>query len=115
MWTKGQIAFVVIDVILGIVGWALFIVFYDDWQTNQYGDEEGGWWAATIGLYVGIACSALLVIFALVKGAIDARAAARKRAAKLQQVSFVAPNLAPAFTNPSANPYMYPVRPPVAQ
>jgi hypothetical protein len=98
MWTKGQIAFLVLDILIGVIGWIFFIGNYDAWQTDKAeGQEVASWWAATIGLWVGIVSVALLIVFALVKGAQEAKRAAQKRLSKIENSSFQIPTLQPRY------------------
>jgi len=98
MWTKGQVAFLVLDILIGIIGWLFFITNYDAWQTNKAeGQEVTEWWVATIGLWVGIVTLFLLVVFALVKGAQESKRAAQKRLSTIQNSSFSIPTLQPRY------------------
>ena len=98
MFTKGQVAFLVLDIIFGVVGWIFFIGNYDAWQTNKAeGQEVASWWAATIGLWVGILSLALLVLFVIIKGAQEAKLAAQKRLTKIENASFQVPSLQPRY------------------
>lgn len=65
--------------IFAIVGWVLFIVFYSDWQAPHFSAETNKkWFWASVGLYTGIACSAIFVIIAFAVGAAEIRRRAQR-------------------------------------
>ena len=90
----GEVVFLVADVLLGALGWVVFAVFNDSWKSlRNTPDEKREWLFATIGLIVGIVCVALLVVFALVIGALEAKKHSKERLAKLQRSSIQVPSL----------------------
>jgi H+/Cl- antiporter ClcA len=97
MLSKGQIAFLVVDIVLGVLGWIAFAVFYDSWQSLRSTPEERREWLyATIGLIVGILSIVLLVLFALIAGALYAKKHSKERLITLQHESARIPNLNPS-------------------
>ncbi len=90
----GEVVFVVVDVIVGALGWVVFAVFQDSWKSlRSTPDEKREWLFATIGLVVGIVSVAALVVFALVIGALEAKKHSKERLTKLQLASRQVPNL----------------------
>lgn len=94
MLSKGQIAFLVIDILVGIIGWIAFAIFYDSWQSLRITPEErSGWLYATIGLTLGILSIVFLFLFAFIVGAAYARKHSKERLVELQQQSRMIPSL----------------------
>jgi len=94
MLSKGQIAFLVIDILLGAAGWIAFAVFQDGWNSlRTTPDDRREWLLATIGLIVGIAASVSLVVFALIVGALASKQHTKERLARIEQSSRQLPTL----------------------
>lgn len=106
MLTKGEIAFLVIDILLLILGWTAFIVFNTAWTSlRMTEDERREWLIAAIGLWTGIAAGVALVIFCLVVGALSWKTKTKSRLAQLQQESRQIPSLtAPQMVMPRSTP-----------
>ena len=94
MLSKGQIAFLVVDIVVGIIGWIAFAVFYDSWQSLRLTPEEKREWLyATVALTLGILSLVFLILFALIVGATYAKAHSKERLASIQQQSRIIPTL----------------------
>jgi len=86
--------FLVIDILLGAAGWIAFAVFQDGWNSlRTTPDDRREWLLATIGLIVGITASVLLVVFALIVGALAAKQHTKERLARMEQTSRQLPTL----------------------
>lgn len=64
-----EIFFFFLILAIAITGWVFFIVLYDYWKDPRLTPQDDrGWLRATIGLYVGIIFTVLLLLYTFIIG-----------------------------------------------